>query len=403
MTYYGSYMEPSPKGRTIEMVDGEPDAISKRGGKIEQLGEDMLNSALVLQNIADSALGGESMKGKAIDALKEKIGDSHETLKQAGELYKPVGPVIKTYGDALADVQPKIETAVKEAQQKYETYTSLPGDKDDSHSEEEGGLLGMGGTDKEDAAENEAKAQAYQEFVDKATEFDSHYDTWEEAFESAASGIENETAGSIEDSIWSDFADILKVVGTIVAIAALLTGIGAIIWIGVAIGVATTLVTGMQIANGEANWVDFGLAVLTIFPVGKVGNLSKFGHFTKAGSLSAIKGMFSGSSAIGKPLMSIADDSIIGAWRSGGLSAVGKFLGTGSARGITGVVDDGVRLYSHSQLTASLAERVAYTGIVQVGATGLGNLNSLNGWVGNLGMPNIKLPDALDQGLGVAF
>ncbi|MEU0313787.1 hypothetical protein [Nocardioides sp. NPDC006273] len=396
-------MEPSPKGRTIRPVDGEPGAISKRGTKIEELGDMMLNSALVLQNIADNALGGESMKGKAINALRDSIGDSHETLKQAGELYKPVGPVIKAYGDALEDVQPKIQTAVTEAQDKYSQYISLPGDKDDSQTEEEGGLLGIGGTDKEEAAENQAKAQAYQDFVEKATEFDTHYDTWENAFEAAANGIEDKTAGSIEDSAWSDWADVLKVVGTIVAIAALFTGIGALIWLGVAIGVAATAVTAMQMANGEANWGDLALAALTIIPVGKLGNLSRFGHGTKLGGVAAFKGMFSGSGAIGKPLLSIADDSIVGAWRSGGLSAVGKFLGTGSARGLTGVVDDNLRLYTTSQLSFGLAERVAHMGIVQGVSTGVGNLNSLNGWVGNLGMPNIKLPEAIDQGLGVVF
>lgn len=343
------------------------------------------------------------MKGKAIDALRESIGDSHETLKQAGELYKPVGPVITAYGDALADVQEKIKTAVNDAQDKYDQYISLPGDKDDSHSEEEGGLLGIGGTDKEEAAENQAKAQAYQDFVDKATEFDSHYDTWEDAFEAAANGIEDKTAGSIEDSAWSDWADVLKVVGTIVAIAALFTGIGALIWLGVAIGVAATAVTAMQMANGEANWGDLVMAALTIIPVGKLGNLSRLGHGTKLGGMAALKGMFSGSGAIGKPLLSIADDSIIGAWKSGGLSAVGKFLGTGSARGVTGVVDDNLRLYTSSQLQFNLAENVAHMGIIQAGANGIGNLNSVNGWMGNLGMPNIKLPDAVDQGLGVLF
>lgn len=398
-----TFMEPSPKGRTIRLVDGEPGPISKRGLQIEELGEMMLNSALVLQNIADNALGGDSMKGKAINALRESIGDSHETLKKAGELYKPVGPVIKAYGDALEDIQPKIETAVNEAQDRYSTYISLPGDKDDSQSEEEGGLLGIGGTDKEEAAENQAKAQAYQDFVEKATEFDTHYDTWEDAFDAAANGIEDKTAGSIEDSAWSDWADVLKVVGTIVAIAALFTGIGALVWLGVAIGVAATAVTAMQMANGEANWGDLALAALTIIPVGKLGNLSRFGHGTKLGGLAAFKGMFSGSGAIGKPLLSIADDSIVGAWRSGGLSAVGKFLGTGSARGLTGVVDDNLRLYSMSQLSFGLSERVAHMGIVQGISTGVGNLNSLNGWVGNLGMPNIKLPEALDQGLGVVF
>lgn len=398
-----TFMEASPKGRTIRPVDGEPGAISKRGQQIEDLGEAMLNSALALQNIADSALGGDSMKGKAIDTLRDSIGDSHETLKQAGELYKPVGPVIKTYGDALEEVQPKIETAVNDAQDKYNHYLSLPGDKEDSQSEEEGGLLGIGGTDKEEAADNQAKAQAYQDFIDKATEFDTHYDTWEDAFETAANGIEDKTSGSIEDSAWSDWADVLKVVGTIVAIAAMFTGIGALIYLGVAIGIAATAITAMQMKNGEADWGDLAMAALTIIPVGKIGNLANFSHGTKLGTMTALKGMVGGSSAWGKPLLQITDSSIIGAWKIGGMTSVGKFLGTGNARGLTGLVDEGLRAYSHSQLTANLASRIAHSGIVQAGANGLGNLNSMNGWVGNLGMPNIKLPDAMDKALGVAF
>ena len=169
-----------------------------------------------------------------------------------------------------------------EAQDKYSEYIPRLG-KDDSQTEEEGGLLGIGGTDKEEAAENQAKAQAYQDFVEKATEFDTHYDTWEEAFETAANGIEDKTAGTIEDSAWSDWADVLKVVGTIVAIAALFTGIGALVWLGVAIGVAATAVTAMQMANGEANWGDLALAALTIIPVGKLGNLSRFWSLHESG------------------------------------------------------------------------------------------------------------------------
>lgn len=398
-----TFMDLSPKGRTIRYVDGEPGAISKRGQEIADLGEKMLSSALVLQNIADNALGGDSMKGKAIDALRESIGDSHETLKQAGELYKPVGPVIKAYGDALEDVQKSIETAVNDAQDRYNDYLALPGDKDDSQTEEEGGLLGIGGTDKNEAAENQAKAQAYQDFIDKATEFDSHYDTWEDAFETAANGIEDKTAGSIEDSAWSDWADVLKVVGTIVAIAAMFTGIGALIYLGVAIGIAATAITAMQMKNGEADWGDLVMAALTIIPVGKIGNLSNFAHGTKLGAMTALKGMVGGSSAWGKGLFRIADESIIGAWKIGGMSSVGKFLGTGHAGGLTGLVDDGLRAYSHSQLSFSLASRIAHTGVVQAGATGIGNLNSVNGWAGSLGMPSVKLPDAVDQALGVAF
>ncbi|MEI7056062.1 hypothetical protein WBG06_09635 [Nocardioides sp. CCNWLW239] len=387
-------MEQSPKGRTIRPVDGEPGAISKRGQQIETLGEMMLNSALVLQNIADNALGGESMKGKAINALRDSIGDSHETLKQAGELYKPVGPVIKAYGDALEEIQPKIETAVNEAQDRYSKYIMLPGDKDDSQTEEEGGLLGIGGTDKEEAAENQAKAQAYQDFVEKATEFDAHYDTWEEAFETAANGIEDRTAGSIEDSAWSDWADVLKVVGTIVAIAALCTGIGALVWLGVGIGLLATAATVGQVMNGEAGWLDVGIAALSIIPVTKAGNVAgSLGRMSLTGEKLGVA-MLKNSMPSMTGLLKMTDDSLIGAWKAGGLSTVGKFLATGSTGGRAGVADGLLaKSIGMGPMTLQQTLQVSSMSKYVAGGNGIGNVLSLNSWAGNLGFPSVDVPD----------
>ncbi|MER7558480.1 hypothetical protein ABTZ46_16170 [Nocardioides sp. NPDC126508] len=391
-----AYMENSPKGRYIEKVAGEPGAITKRGKKIEELGELMLSSALVLQNIADNALGGDSMKGKAINALRDSIGDSHETLKQAGELYKPVGPVITAYGDALDDIQGKIETAVNDAQDRYDHYFSLPGDKEDSQTEEEGGLLGIGDTDKEEAAENQAKARAYQDFIDKATEFDSYYDTWEDAFETAANGIEDKTAGSIEDSAWSDWADVLKVVGTIVAIAALCTGIGALVWLGVGIGILATAVTAGQVMNGEADWLDVGIAALSIIPVTKAGNFAgSLGRMSLTGEKIGVA-MFKNAAPSAGKWFAMADDSLIGAWKAGGLSTVGKFLATGSTGGVSGVMN-GLLSKSIGMGPMTLTQMSTMTSMSKyvAGANGVGNALSLNGWCGNLGFPSVSVPDTV--------
>lgn len=391
-----TFMDPSPKGRTIRYVDGEPGAISKRGLEIEDLGEKMLSSALVLQSIADNALGGDSMKGKAIEALRDSIGDSYETLKQAGELYKPVGPVIKAYGDALEDVQKSIETAVNDAQDRYNQYLALPGDKDDSQTEEEGGLLGIGGTDKDEAAENQAKAQAYQDFIDKATEFDAHYDSWEDAFETAANGIDDKTAGSIEDSGWSDWADVLKVVGTIVAIAALCTGIGALVWLGVGIGILATAVTAGQVMNGEADWLDVGIAALSIIPVTKAGNFAgSLGRISLTGEKIGVA-MFKNAAPSAGKWFAMADDSLIGAWKAGGLSTVGKFLATGATGGVSGVTN-GLLSKSIGMGPMTLTQLSTMTSMSKyvAGANGVGNVLSLNSWSGNLGFPSVSLPDTV--------
>lgn len=88
MAYYG-FMEPSPADRVIRSLEGTPSKIMERGTEIRELGEAMIDSATVLQSLADGTHG---LKGKAVDKLVEGVGSAHGTLKEAGELYKPTGP-----------------------------------------------------------------------------------------------------------------------------------------------------------------------------------------------------------------------------------------------------------------------------------------------------------------------
>lgn len=79
----------SPQGRSIVDVEGSPDDISKRGTEIKELGDKMLECASVLDDIKNNALDYGGQEGKAIDKLRESIGDSYTTLKEAGDLYQP--------------------------------------------------------------------------------------------------------------------------------------------------------------------------------------------------------------------------------------------------------------------------------------------------------------------------
>ena len=139
-------MDRSPKGREIELVEGNPGDIISRGEKIESLGTQMLDSADTLERIKNEAVSDGSQKGKAIEKLKDSIGDSYETLREAGELYEPVGPVITAYGTALEGCKPTINNAVEDCESKWATYDSLPGDREGSTTPEAGGgFAGVGG------------------------------------------------------------------------------------------------------------------------------------------------------------------------------------------------------------------------------------------------------------------
>lgn len=285
----------SPEGRSIRYVEGSPDDISKRGTEIKELGEKMLESAGVLDDIKNNSLAYGGQEGKAIDKLRESIGDSYETLHKAGELYKPVGPFISAYGDELAWLQPMIRTTVDDCDELWTAFINQPGDKDGSTEPEAGGsFLGMGGYDadspeaQEEADNNQAAKEAYEAWKARAEDFDRHYDSWFDAFDAAEKGIGDEMAGSIEDSTWDNWSDFVSVLTEILSWAALIVGIVAIFaggWILLAIGAALALgafaLTYLKYANGAASGWDLAFAALAIIPAGKITNLTKFAQLPK--------------------------------------------------------------------------------------------------------------------------
>lgn len=286
-------MEPSPKGRFIEEVEGEPQDIISRGEKITALGQQMLDCANTLETIKNQALSDGNQQGKAIEKLKESVGDSHDVLRQAGELYEPVGPVITQYGSSLSIIQPSLNGHVSDCESKWETYQSLPGDAEGSTTPEAGGgFLGMGGHDadspeaKEEAADNAAKKAAYEDWLESARAFDSNYDSWVSAFEDAADGVEDEMAGSIEDSFWDNISSFVSVVGTILSWAALIVGVIAIFVTGLVViaallALASFVIVAIQYMAGEKSGWDLAIAAVSIIPVGKLSNLVKIAQAPK--------------------------------------------------------------------------------------------------------------------------
>lgn len=291
-------MDRSPKGREIESVEGNPGDIISRGRDMESLGKKMLDCADTLETIKNEAVGDGSQKGKAIEKLKDSIGDSYEKLREAGELYEPVGPVITAYGEALEGAQPTINNSADDCVEKWAVYDNLPGDEDGSTTPEAGGgILGMGGYDKDSpeakqkAEENGAKQAAYDAWVLSAEDFDEGYDTWEKAFDTAVESITDELSGSIKDSTWDNFSSFVDVLTTILSWAALIVAVVAFFaggWvlalIALGLGALVFALTAAQYAHGEKSLTDLVFAGLAIIPVGKVTHLTKLAQFPKLAS-----------------------------------------------------------------------------------------------------------------------
>lgn len=276
-------MPDSPKGREIKTVEGSPSGIIARGTKIEELGKKMDTAADTLQAIKENTFAGGEQQGKAIEKLQETIGDSYKVLEEAAELYKPVGPVIVKYGEMLETYKPIIDRSASTCSDLWDTYDALPGDKDDSMTEDDGGILGIGDTDKEEAAENQAKKEAYDNWEDEAERFDTWYDVWEDGFDEAVNGISDGLAGAIEDSTWDNISDFVNAAYEILTWAALIIGVIAIFCTGLGalaaiLALAAFALSVVKYLNGAQTLGQLGLDALGIIPVTKLSNLTKLGH-----------------------------------------------------------------------------------------------------------------------------
>ncbi len=267
-------MEQSPRGREIETLEGDAAEIKSNGRRIRSIGSQMKGSADVLEGLVT---GEDGQKGKAIDKIREIVGDTYVELRRAGNMYEPTGPVLIAYGAAVADLQPRIRVAVDNCRESWSAYDAAPGWR-------EGRPFPWMPTDPEQAAEatetDEAKQALYEAWQSDARNFDSLYDDWSTAFSTAERGIGEVLDGAIEDSFWDNVdgvvsvvLEVLSVVGLIVAIAGIIIGGPIFALIGAVIGVVTLLLTAYQVLRDDAGMDKLIIALIGVIPIGKLGKL----------------------------------------------------------------------------------------------------------------------------------
>lgn len=297
-------MDASPKGREIRTVEGEPGDIETRGRKIAALGETMGSCADTLQMIASHDLANGEMDGKAVEKLQEKIGDSYETLREASDLYGPVGPIIEAYGKALGGVKDPLNGQVQICEDlwvKYDNMEGAPTHLVPGTGPEEGSPEAKA---EEEAAE--AKDQAREAWEEAARTWDSYYDTWEDAYDEAVNGIGNEMAGKIEDGFWEvldDIIAVLEIVALVVGIVALFIA-GPFAAIALAISLTVFALRSLQLVCSKCTLWEWASSAIDIIPFGKFGKIAEAGA-DAAGPLSKFGSKF--GAAYGSDLVQIKD------------------------------------------------------------------------------------------------
>lgn len=287
----GSYVNwPStPGGNEIEQVSLSPGDVVSTASDMATVALRMKNAATTLRELADSDDG---QQGKAVEKLRDSVGETWEILGDAGDLYYDTADAIRTYGWAIGDVggiAEALTAAYTDADEKWAAYAGADGDlrgdttadpdDDDPNAEA-------------DAADNKAKYDAFQAWMNAANHWDQQYDDWETAWNAAVSAIETAHEHGPKDG-WSewfgDFLEIAYIVLTIVAIILAVAFIVCTFWItgpiaaaiagiaataGAIVGIATAVVSIARFVRGETDLLTMVLDIAFAVPgIGTVANL----------------------------------------------------------------------------------------------------------------------------------
>lgn len=270
----------SPAGRGICDLSGDAATIRRHGNEITSLGNQMIDGADFLASLAEQTT---EQRGKAVEKLREIVGDTHVELRRAGRMYQPTGPVLVSYATSLAEAQPRVNAAVTECRTLWSAYDGapglMPGERGPVPDDQEGTPEA-----EEQADQDAAKQDKYEAFIAQARIFDSEIDTWEDAFDTAVSGIGDILDGSIEDGFWDDVdgfvagtLQVLQVIGIIVAIAGIIIGGPIIALIAGIVGVLTLALTIYQFCRSDTGMTELILAIVGVIPFGSMGKLFQGG------------------------------------------------------------------------------------------------------------------------------
>ncbi|WP_430647852.1 hypothetical protein [Agromyces sp. GXS1127] len=305
--YFHRFMPDSPKGREIERLEGDAADIIERGTAIEDLGLRMQQAANTLRLLADGQVG----QGESLDAVRDQAEEVHADLRTAGLRYSPSGTALRAYGEALADVKWRLNAAVRHCEELWETVRTRAAAVDDAGDT-------PADPDGSTSARDEALAQADgdlssagEAWREAAAKFDGHYDTWDDAYEAALTGLEGANEDGVEDGFWDDtlpalefIVEVLEVVGLVLFVAALIVGGPLVAILATAAALITLAATIVLYAKGRKNGMDLGLAIVGVIPFGKLGRI-----FAAAGEGSAL-------ARIGKPIGLFLGFDDVGALRT---------------------------------------------------------------------------------------
>lgn len=299
--YSQAEMPHTPGRREVRTIDGDPGAIAAHAADIEALGEKMARAARTLELFADGTVG----KGESFEAIREQAKKVHADLSTAASRYRPSGEALAAYGRSLSTAQGETGWRVSGAERTWQEVraasTALGGATADRLEWErnERNDVEQTGTAPTDASEQAAFDSAVEDWEYYWSGFDAPTETWENAYETSCSSLEQVNEDGVSDSFWDNsmpFVEamlaVLLVVGILLIIVAFVVTGPLALLAGVLAAVAGVLSLLGEIAKlnaGRGDWQSVALAAIGIIPFGK---LAKFATFINPGKFPTIAAIF---------------------------------------------------------------------------------------------------------------
>ncbi|WP_336645004.1 hypothetical protein [Microbacterium sp. USHLN186] len=250
-------------GHVLRQFEGTPDTIAETAEQYKELGAAMKRTADTLRDIASSQVS------KGTDKLKEDAESIESELRQAGIRYEGTGTALAPYATAL-------ETARNWYTQNHDALEAAESAYATAVSEQQGALCAPA-TDADEQSKNLEDAANAVAAADDARDplwraYDSTYEAWEAAFDTAADGVADAMdAADNDDSFWDGLSEALTWIGrAIIVLAVVALFVVSSPWSGILLA-ATLALSAVHLAgtvylyaNGKANlsdvlWSTFGL------------------------------------------------------------------------------------------------------------------------------------------------
>jgi len=250
-------------GHELRQFEGSPETIAETATQYKTLGAAMKRTADTLRDIASSQVS------QGTDKLKEDAESIESDLRKAGIRYEGTGKALEPYATALETARSWYTNNHEALEAAEASYNSAVTDQSE--------LLWGPSTDAEEHSKDLGDAAKAVEAADDARDplwraYDSTYDAWEQAFNTAADGVADAMdSADNDDGFWGAIADVLAIIGyAIIVIAVVALFVVSSPWSTILL--ATTLalsaihLTGTiyLYANGKASlsdvlWSTFGL------------------------------------------------------------------------------------------------------------------------------------------------